>query len=41
VGAEARLGGLVDWPEYGLDGVVMRVTSIDYGKPGDPAIKLA
>jgi hypothetical protein len=32
---------LVDWPEHGLDGVVMRVTSIDYGKPGDPAIKLA
>jgi hypothetical protein len=25
----------------GLDGVVMRVTSIDYGKPGDPTIKLS
>src|SRR6185369_14642067 len=31
----------LDWPEYGLDGVVMRVTSIDYGKPGDPALKLS
>lgn len=30
----------LNWPEYGLDGVVMRVTSIDYGKPGDMAIKL-
>jgi hypothetical protein len=29
----------VDWPQYGLDGVVMRLTSIDYGKPGDPTIK--
>jgi hypothetical protein len=32
---------LVDWPEYGLAGVVMRVTSVDYGKPGDPVIKLS
>jgi hypothetical protein len=32
---------LLDWPEYGLDGVVMRVTSIDYGKPGDMTIKLS
>lgn len=32
---------LVDWPEYGLSGVVMRITSIDYGKPGDPSIKLS
>jgi hypothetical protein len=32
---------LLDWPEYGLDSVVMRVTSIDYGKPGDPVIKLS
>jgi hypothetical protein len=31
----------VDWPEYGLDGIVVRVTSIDYGKPGDPSIKLS
>ncbi len=30
----------VTWPEYGLSGVVMRVTSVDYGKPGDPTIKL-
>lgn len=28
------------WPEYGLDELVMRVQSVDYGKPGDPAIKL-
>jgi hypothetical protein len=32
---------LVNWPEYGLSDLVMRVTSIDYGKPGDPAIKLS
>lgn len=31
----------VTWPEYGLSEVVMRVTSIDYGKPGDMTIKLA
>jgi hypothetical protein len=31
---------LVDWPEYGLSGLVARVTGIDYGKPGDPTIKL-
>jgi hypothetical protein len=29
------------WPEYGLSEVVMRVTSVDYGRPGDPTIKLA
>lgn len=28
------------WPEYGLDELVMRVQSIDYGKPGEPTIKL-
>jgi Putative phage tail protein len=28
------------WPEYGLSGLVMRVQSIDYGKPGEPMIKL-
>jgi hypothetical protein len=32
---------LVDWPEYGLNGLVARITSIDYGKPGDPTIKLS
>jgi hypothetical protein len=32
---------LLDWPEYGLVGLVMRVTSIDYGKPGDPTLKLS
>lgn len=29
------------WPEYGLDELVMRVSSIDYGKAGDPTIKLS
>lgn len=29
------------WPEYGLTNLVMRVQSIDYGKPGDPTIKLS
>jgi hypothetical protein len=29
------------WPEYGLSELVMRVQSIDYGKPGDPTIKLS
>ena len=29
------------WPEYGLTEVVMRVTSIDYGRPGDMTIKLS
>ena len=29
------------WPEYSLSELVMRVTSIDYGKPGDPTIKLS
>jgi hypothetical protein len=29
------------WPEYGLSEVVMRVTSVDYGRPGDPTIKLS
>ncbi len=28
------------WPEYGLDGVVMRAMGIDYGRPGDPTITL-
>jgi hypothetical protein len=28
------------WPEYGLDDIVMRVTGIDYGRPGEPTIKL-
>lgn len=29
------------WPEYGLSEIVMRVMSIDYGRPGDPSIKLS
>lgn len=29
----------VTWPEYSLNQVVMRVQSVDYGKPGDPTIK--
>lgn len=31
----------VTWPEYGLDGVVGRVTSVDYGRPGDMNIKVS
>lgn len=31
----------VTWPEYSLDQLVMRVQSVDYGKPGDPTIKLS
>lgn len=27
------------WPEYGFDGVVMRVGQVDYGKPGEPLIR--
>lgn len=30
----------VTWPEYGLAEIVFRVMSIDYGKPGDPTIRL-
>lgn len=30
----------VTWPEHGLSELVMRVTSVDYGRPGDPTIKL-
>lgn len=29
------------WPEYGISEIVMRVTSVDYGKPGDMTIKLS
>lgn len=29
------------WPEYGIDQLVMRVGPVDYGKPGDPAIKVS
>lgn len=28
------------WPEYGISDLVMRVQSVDYGKPGDPTITL-
>lgn len=31
----------VTWPEYGLAGVVCRVTSVDYGRPGDMTIKVS
>jgi hypothetical protein len=31
----------VTWPEYALAGVVCRVTSVDYGRPGDMSIKLS
>lgn len=30
----------VTWPEYGLNELVCRVQSVDYGKPGDPEIRL-
>lgn len=29
------------WPEYGASGIIMRVIDVDYGKPGDPTIRLA
>lgn len=29
------------WPEYGIEQLVMRVGPVDYGKPGDPAIKVS
>lgn len=29
----------VDWPEYDLEDLVMRVGTVDYGKLGDPVIK--
>lgn len=28
------------WPEYGISDLIMRVTSIDYGKPGNPEIEI-
>lgn len=31
----------VTWPKYQLDGVIMRVMKIDYGKAGSPMIKLS
>jgi hypothetical protein len=31
----------VNWPEYGLSEIVCRVTTIDYGKPGDAVIKVS
>ena len=31
----------VVWPQHGLDGVVMRVTNVDYGKIGDSKVRLA
>lgn len=31
----------LDWPEYDVAGAVMRVVSIDYGKPGEPRIRLS
>jgi hypothetical protein len=30
----------VDTPEDGISQIIMRVMSVDYGKPGDPAIKV-
>jgi hypothetical protein len=31
----------VTWPEHGLDELVMRVVNVNYGKPGDIAIKVS
>lgn len=31
----------VTWPEYGIDGLVMRVMKVSYGRTGDSAIKLS
>ncbi len=35
-------GGVVklSYPEYGIDSMILRIGQIDYGKPGDPTIKL-
>lgn len=30
----------VTYPEYGLDGLICRIVKIDYGKPGDSAMKV-
>lgn len=27
------------WPEYGIEGLVMRVGNVDYGRPGEPRIQ--
>jgi len=29
----------VTWPEYGLNGLIMRVGPVDYGRPGEPRIR--
>ena len=36
-------GGVVklSWPEYGIDNMILRIGQIDYGKPGEPRIKLS
>lgn len=36
-------GGVVklSWPEYGVDSIILRIGQIDYGKPGEPRIKLS
>lgn len=31
----------LSWPEYGIDGIVFRVLTVDYGKPGDMELKLS
>lgn len=39
----ARPAGVVKvtWPEHGLSAIVFRITNVDYGRPGDPTIKLS
>lgn len=32
---------ILDWPEDGLTGMVMRIMNVDYGRPGEPAIKVS
>jgi len=36
-------GGCVKlvYPEYGIDGLILRIAQIDYGKPGDAVIKIS
>lgn len=32
---------ILNWPEYGIESLVMRVGTVDYGKPGDGTIKVS
>ena len=39
---DAKPGGVIKltWPEYGVSDLVMRIQTVDYGKPGDPTIRI-